>query len=267
MNFDFSITPSPHYTAELSLRTVFMVEADASYDVHKNGTHHKDLVALRTIKGMGEVTIEGQTGITVTPGSLLLFEHDKVRRYYCCGDTWDFWWFEFSCINPIGLHLNQLYNIDPAGSELDVMTSCLHNLKKSDPPSLQLASAYLSLLIYQWAVLIQANLNSNPYQAAVDKAIGFMRNNLSRNVSVSEMAKTAGFSERRFRQIFEQVTGSPPKRYYDALRIEIAKNLLKSTPLSIGDISRRLGYSSQFHFTHEFIRVVGIQPSVFRKVS
>jgi hypothetical protein len=80
MYYDFSMVKKPIATAAIALRTVYVLEADRSYDVKKSGTPYNDLVALRTTSGMGGVKIEGHDEITVLPDTLLFFKHSSVRR-------------------------------------------------------------------------------------------------------------------------------------------------------------------------------------------
>jgi len=84
-------------------------------------------------------------------------------------------------------------------------------------------------------------------------------------ITVNDMAHIAGYSERRFRQLFEEIIGIRPKQYYDYMRINIAEKLLRNTSLSIAQIAEQLGFSSQFHLTRMFLQKKGIQLSKIRK--
>jgi AraC family transcriptional regulator len=107
--------------------------------------------------------------------------------------------------------------------------------------------------------------DTNPHREAVQKVMEHVAANVANNITVGEMAEVAGLCERRFRQVFLEITGMQPKKHLDSLRLRMAEELLKNTPFSIGDISERLGYSSQFHFCRAFGKTHGISPSHFRK--
>ena len=49
-------------------------------------------------------------------------------------------------------------------------------------------------------------------------------------------------------------------------RREYAEKLLKSTRLSIQEISNILGYADISHFTRAFKKWVGLTPTIYRKV-
>jgi AraC family transcriptional regulator len=48
-------------------------------------------------------------------------------------------------------------------------------------------------------------------------------------------------------------------------RVERAKQLLKSSKLSIADIALQCGFNSQSHMGKSFRELTGITPSVYRK--
>jgi len=265
MEFDFSKTDKPVTSIPVALNTVYIVYADPSYDVKKGRLITKDIVALRTIKGSGNVIIDGIEEIVVTSDTLLFFEHRKVRRYYCSSEQWDFWWFEFQVPESILIPLNRIFELPIKDDEIIYFNHCLEYLRKDQKAYAQMASACFSFILQHW--LLQYNQiasYSHPHEAAIEKVIDYMNTHLSENLPIKTLAKIAGLSERRFRQIFKEITGMQPKKYLDKLRIRMAEELLINTPFSIGDISLRLGYSSQFHFCKAFKKTHGVPPSHFR---
>jgi AraC family transcriptional regulator, arabinose operon regulatory protein len=151
--------------------------------------------------------------------------------------------------------------------EVSYFNNCLILLKKSTPIYNAAASAAFSLLLQRWtASLSTRSEGSHAHQAAIESVISHLRTNLANNVSIREMAHMAGLCERRFREVFETITGQQPKRYVTALRLGLAGELLKNTPFSITNIAERLGYSSPFHFSREFNKGYGMPPSSFRNM-
>lgn len=265
MNFDFSITNQPIPTAPIALRTVYIVHADLTYDVKKGGTPNRDLVALRTIGGMGNVKIDGLEEITVLPGAIIFFKHTDVQRYYCCSENWDFWWFEFASNEVLNIPMNTLLRIEPVENELNDNKACLELLRKNDAITSSLASATFSLLLYKWIVQLENSTKVIPHRDDIQKAIDYMKKNINCNISVKAMAEIAGLCERRFREVFRDITGIPPKKFIESFRVSMAEELLRNTPLSINAISEKLGYSSQFHFNNAFRKSHAISPSQYRK--
>lgn len=267
MNFDFSIAQNPVSPSPMALRTVYVLHADPTYDIRKSGVRNNDVVALRTTGGLGRVTIEGAGEVTVQPGTLLFFRHNGVRRYYCAGETWDFWWFEFATGDEGEIPMNRLLSVDAAENEEAACAECLELLRRASPAMARQASAAFAVLFCRWMLSLDAGGVGDPHREIAERAINHMRANLEKPVTVGMLARMCGLSERRFRQVFILSTGVQPKQYLENLRIGIAAELLANTPFTINEIALRLGYSSQFHFCKAFRRLHGMPPSCFRKAA
>ena len=265
MEFDFYVTKTPLLTVPVALRTVYVLHADTTYDVKKELRGCKDMVALRTTGGSGNIKICGIPEIIVPPYTLLFFKHADVRHYYCSSNVWDFWWFEFCCGEPFDFPLNTLMQVESVENEAYDCMKCLELLRKNDIGSGYLASATLGILLYKWMLYYENNFNTNPYQKAVHKVISYIKTNIDKNLTVKALAEITGFCERRFRQVFINITGVQPKKYIESLRMDMAEELLKNTSFSVGEISYKLGYSSQFHFCNAFRKAHGISPTEYRK--
>ncbi len=92
----------------------------------------------------------------------------------------------------------------------------------------------------------------------------FMEANLRHNISVAELAELTGLSPSHFCRMFKSVTGAPPHRWLNRLRIRQVKVLLlKGEPLA--QIALAAGFSDQSHLTRVFSRLEGVSPSAWRR--
>lgn len=267
MKFDFSIADRPIMPQPVALRSAYIVHADPTYDVIKGGINNKDFIALRTLDGNGNLIIEGIGNLSLGPRTLVIFKHNKVRRYFCNSKTWIFWWFEFASEDAeeaIKLDFNKVLNIDLVEDEIKNCQSCIEYIRNSNNVSLALASATFSVLLYKWLLHSKTKSLVTPHKEIIEKIIVHIKLNITENISVKDMANMAGLSERRFRQVFKEIIGTQPKRYINNLKISLAEELLKNTPFSIMQISEMLGYSSQFHFCKNFRKSRNITPSQYR---
>jgi two-component system response regulator YesN len=64
--------------------------------------------------------------------------------------------------------------------------------------------------------------------------------------------------------VFSQTTGRSFIVYLTALRIERAKELLRSTDMRLSDIAMEIGYNEPNYFSHVFRKVEGITPKEYR---
>ena len=86
-------------------------------------------------------------------------------------------------------------------------------------------------------------------------------------MTVADMAHSARYSKFHFTRMFQRAVGIPPGRFLTAVRIQEAKRLLLSTPLSVGEIAARVGYSSIGTFSAKFKSSVGLSPTDYRDVA
>jgi len=83
-------------------------------------------------------------------------------------------------------------------------------------------------------------------------------------VGLAELASVAGLSPHHFARSFKEVTGSTAHRFVLERRLEVATHLLANTDVRVGEVARRLGFSTAQHFSNAFRRVIGSTPSAYR---
>lgn len=92
-----------------------------------------------------------------------------------------------------------------------------------------------------------------------------LRQNLSHNWTVEEMAAMVGLGTTTFTEKVKRYSGFPPLNYLITIRISEAIKLLKQNTLSVTDIALDTGFYSSQHFATTFKKLTGYTPSDFRK--
>lgn len=95
-------------------------------------------------------------------------------------------------------------------------------------------------------------------------AMAFMQANMTRDISIEDIAAVAGLSPNYFFQIFEKATGVTPQEWLTRARIQHAKTLLKDTSLSVRLIADQCGFLDQDDFTKVFAEHTGLGPQAWR---
>ena len=103
-----------------------------------------------------------------------------------------------------------------------------------------------------------------PHAAAMRKAESFIRENLTRRISLKEIAAVAGLSAPYFSTIFKEEMGENLSRYVNRLRVEKASRLLLETSLTLSDIAGECCFEDQSWFSKIFKSFTGISPGKFR---
>lgn len=87
---------------------------------------------------------------------------------------------------------------------------------------------------------------------------------LGESIEVGELARACALSRSHFARAFKCSTGLSPQDWIRQQRIARAKQLIRSTNLSLTRISLECGFWDQAHFCHIFTRSEGINPFAWR---
>lgn len=96
-------------------------------------------------------------------------------------------------------------------------------------------------------------------------SIEFISQNFHKKITNDQLARIAGLSTVYFRKLFTCTVGVSPITYVHNLRIEKAKEILKSDYGNLSDIALSLGYSSLYDFSRAFKKHTGISPSKYNQ--
>jgi len=84
------------------------------------------------------------------------------------------------------------------------------------------------------------------------------------NLMLQDVAKAVGMSNSRFSTVFSQQTGQTFTEYLIYLRLNKAKEMLKTTTIKSSHIARESGYNDSHYFSYIFKKNVGMTPSEYR---
>ncbi len=91
----------------------------------------------------------------------------------------------------------------------------------------------------------------------------WVHENIDQSIRLSDMAQISGLSDFHFHRMFQQSFGMAPHKWLVLYRTNLAKALLKTTPLS--QVAFACGFSSQSHFTRQFKLWQGLTPGQYQK--
>lgn len=94
--------------------------------------------------------------------------------------------------------------------------------------------------------------------------MAWLRQHLSDDFSIAQLAKRAKMSERSFARQFKDSTGTTPHRWLLRERVMAAQSELEKSRRSIEEIACACGFGCATTFRHHFQRLVGISPRQYR---
>ncbi len=102
-----------------------------------------------------------------------------------------------------------------------------------------------------------------PWQES--RAKEYIAANLSKSISLQDIADECGLSLAHFARAFKTSVGMPPHGWLQARRIALAKDLLLTSQQDLVDIALDCGFADQSHFTRIFARLNGEGPGAWRR--
>ena len=221
-----------------------------------------ELVLL--LKGQGHIMIDG-THYRVGAGDLICFK-PWVQH--------SLWVEKEPCMLFYGLHFEtdpaqpapfpDVFHLD-APIRLEVLFQKLHEV--------YYAKSYLyewkqSLLLQQilCEILTVLHEQKEPMGVArVRRALEYIHEDPCKAISLEELLKRAGIRKTEFIRSFRAVTGTTPIRYILDQRLEIARDLLGTSDLSVSLIAEKCGFSDPFYFSRCFNKRFGTSPRRYRE--
>ncbi|HVK74572.1 MAG TPA: AraC family transcriptional regulator [Kofleriaceae bacterium] len=99
----------------------------------------------------------------------------------------------------------------------------------------------------------------------LEATLQYLRENFAEPLPLPLVARKAGFSVPTFSRVFKKATGTSFLTYVRAMRVEHAKSLITTTPMSIDQIAQACGFQSQHHLIRSFKKATNQTPGAYRK--
>lgn len=135
---------------------------------------------------------------------------------------------------------------------------------------------FLSARILDIAVLLFRSLPVNKEAAYVtnrthglsrlDKAFEYIETNYRNDISLGDVANSAGFSEYHFSRIFKEATEKNFHSFLNEYRIKKAENLLADPDTTITQVAHLSGFNSIVTFNRIFRKLKGCSPTEYIKI-
>ena len=110
------------------------------------------------------------------------------------------------------------------------------------------------------------SLTPGENRQAVLYCIEYIKSHFNEAISLSEMARHSAMSKSCFCKLFSSITGTSFKQYLNTCRINHAAQLLKSGE-KVNDVSALCGYEDFSTFYRNFVKLMDISPTQYRKIN
>lgn len=223
---------------------------------------------LFTIEGQGIFKCQGKT-LIMKKNDLLYMPPGIVHEYQPLEKDWQTKWLVFrgeyidSLMENLGFKnwfikaVEDIFPVQQAFDRLFKLAESVENREKT------------SVLLYEYILLLQKislSESSSLTNEHVKKAIQFMEENYKRDLTIEDIADSAGLSVQHFCRIFHKVTKMRPLEFLAKKRISQAKSLLENTDMTVAQVGQAVGYNDKNYFGIVFKAHEGISPGRWKNL-
>jgi AraC-like DNA-binding protein len=223
-------------------------------------------------EGRGSVQI-GKTSYAVEAGEFIAIP-GKTRHSYAAAEDnpWTIYWIHFrgAVSNQLVSRFKELYGwkgFTPSGEKSIELFNEIYQQLERGYGSDTLMHANMCLWHYISTFLHNDSLPTEnaKNKTAIDMAIDFLGKNITRAVTLSEVAKVVHLSPAHFSSVFRKKTGFSPIEYFNHLKIQKACQHLLFTDLRVKEIAQLIGIDDPYYFSRLFTKLMGISPNEYRE--
>lgn len=274
----FSIFPNERFI-DLGLYQFGMEQCSPSHSYGPAARNH--FLFHYIISGTGTLYADDSTGTTKTyhlkSGEGFLIFPNQITTYIADKELpWEYVWIEFD-----GLRAKEA--MDTAGFSLD--RPIFHTKKRDMSQKMEeelvyiathsdetifniIGHLYLFLDYFMRSTVSTVVKGSTKLQDYyIKEAITYIEQNFQNDISVVDIANRLGINRSYFGKIFKQTLKQTPQEFLINYRMIKATELLRLTKMSIGDISKAVGYENQLHFSRAFKKIYNISPKEWRNIN
>jgi AraC-like DNA-binding protein len=108
---------------------------------------------------------------------------------------------------------------------------------------------------------LRQTVRADSSSSRVARALGWIRENYARKITIGELAKIAGMAAPTLFRHFHEITNLSPLQYQKLLRLQQARRLLLDAESDAAGAAFAVGYESVSQFNREYRRLFGAPPA------
>lgn len=249
----------------------FIFEALDGYFTRRSGLSSYEL--RYTLSGKGYLEYEGKK-YTLNKGDGYWIDCRKPHYYYASEEGWSSTVFHFNGImckqlfEEYFLEGNVSFSFEDIPSFEMLQHQALAATQKLAPYMEYRVSCLIDLLLTELLTANRSNFSNTSLENrdTMISIIEYIREHYAEKLNIDELAHQFGIGRTVLYRQFKKFTGFSPSDYILELRMNQAKFLLKSTKMSIEEISTRIGFHDAGHFSQLFKKKLGHTPIKYRKL-
>ncbi len=231
-----------------------------------------DYHILYIVEGSGYATIGGEK-YKMSAGTMLFFHPWQLREYgmHRNKDSRSYY-LHFNgsvceeLMKSLRLDGGNIFNIGISLTLTRLLDDLINEFRLKSEHYEYMCHSYLLAIL----TLISRKCSDTPRSSSETKKrvieiCRYIYENCGSIGSVGELANMTHLSESRFSHLFSKTVGVSPQSYLLRAKIDMSKELLANTDLSVGQIAANVGFKDQNYFSRAFKRFVSVSPTEYRQ--
>lgn len=211
----------------------------------------------------------GESNVQINPGDIIILPpgNGYAQSFYN-GAELNYLWVHFTgggvenALKELNISTFPIVNKTKEPNHLQTRFSRLFDcFLKNDSLMERDLSASLEKLLVE---ISRASGNFEKPKTSLSKSVNYINNSYTSQIKIPDLAKMEGMSMTRYNLRFKEQFGIPPTKYIINLRVNMAKELLCSSSLTLSQISDACGYEDYNFFAKVFKSAVGVSPKQYR---
>lgn len=283
LSYNLDITPKSIWltaTVAPSIRNsfVYVQELGDFYCNKEYYTRRKNLPSFLiklTVSGQGTLEYNNNTYF-INPGNLFWIDCTNPQHYYTSrnADHWHTLWVHF--YGPTAIPYYESFMEHNAGSPLilselsakysDIFEKLIRlygNHSNSLQDDLYASSLLTQLMVNCIRTVLSSKLSSHQREDYFFLIQNYIDENYHENLNLDHLAQQFSINKYYLQKQFKKKLGFSPNEYLTRVRLEKAKNLLRTTDDTIIQIAQEVGYTASY-FDNVFKKYEGVAPHIYR---
>ena len=132
--------------------------------------------------------------------------------------------------------------------------------------ALKIKSAMIELVRYFMDQNSRMEFNSCKGELyELTEVIKYMEEHMQQDLTLDQLATVAHLHPNYLVRKFKTYFGYPPVKYMNMIRLNKAKEMLRSTQLPVMEVARAVGFHDISYFSNQFKRQFGLSPNAYKK--
>jgi len=250
----------------------FFSDAKNHYIEREGGFSTNEKIIFFCVGGIGY--IETDIKIQIKKGNIFILPKGKKHKYYSSEKSpWSIYWAHFKEEKEKKIETNKKYKI--INSEKEILLKILfQNIIENLEWNFNLKNIEFSRKSFEYLIECVNHYTGSSLDKTINEEntitegtllISYIEENIDKKITRKNLCDVLNCSNSHLNIIFNEEFNMSPMKYVNYKKIIFAEMLLKTTILSIADISRKIGIENPLYFSKMFKNKTKRSPKEYRK--